>query len=172
MRDPLRLLRELGLRKFLTLQLLVGGAFLSAVVHPFFMLLVLYHAATGELFTAGETTEHSLRKMLALCVLVVGYFGVIALGFVGLKRRGMSPIAWVLFTIPLYWLLMSMAAWRALVQLIRAPYKWEKTEHGLARSSLRAERRQASTLQPVRNFVARTRAKRSQRVVDASPDHI
>jgi len=110
--------------------------------------------------------------MLALGVLGVGYFGAIALGFAGLKRRGMLPIAWVLFTIPLYWLFMSMAAWRALWQLVRAPYHWEKTPHGLARSSLRAQRRQASTLPPVRNFAARNHAKRFQPVVDASPDHL
>jgi hypothetical protein len=36
---------------------------------------------------------------------------------------------------PVYWLLLSIAAWRALLQLIRDPYVWEKTEHGLARSS-------------------------------------
>jgi hypothetical protein len=36
---------------------------------------------------------------------------------------------------PLHWLLLSLAAWRALFQLIIAPYTWEKTEHGLAKSS-------------------------------------
>jgi hypothetical protein len=43
--------------------------------------------------------------------------------------------AWVLLLTPLHWLLLSLAAWRALCQLIVAPYRWEKTEHGLARSS-------------------------------------
>jgi glycosyltransferase XagB len=139
MRHPLRLLRELGLRNFLAFQLLVGGTMMSAVVHPFFMSLVLFHAATGELFMPGETAEHSARKVLALCVLGVGYFGAIALGLAGLKRRGMLRIAWVVFTIPLYWLFMSFAAWRALWQLVRAPYHWEKTPHGLARSSVRRQ---------------------------------
>ena len=30
---------------------------------------------------------------------------------------------------PLYWLLISLAAYRALGQLIAAPHLWEKTEH-------------------------------------------
>jgi len=34
---------------------------------------------------------------------------------------------------------LSLAAWRALVQLIRDPYRWEKTEHGLAKSSRRTQ---------------------------------
>ena len=30
---------------------------------------------------------------------------------------------------PVYWLLVSFAAYRALYQLIRAPHLWEKTPH-------------------------------------------
>ena len=33
--------------------------------------------------------------------------------------------------VPLYWLLISGAAWRAVWQLIRQPHGWEKTPHGL-----------------------------------------
>jgi hypothetical protein len=172
MRHPLRLLRELGPRKFLALQLLVGGTLLSAVVHPFFMGLVIHDAATGELFAAGETAEHSLRKALALCVLGVGYFGTMALGFAGLKRRGMLRIGWVLFTIPLYWLFMSAAAWRALWQHVRAPDHGGKTPHGLARSSQPADRRRnyGATGRPVRDFAARSRAGRMPESVDANAD--
>ncbi|MGO4448234.1 hypothetical protein AB4Y96_04830, partial [Phyllobacterium sp. TAF24] len=36
--------------------------------------------------------------------------------------------------IPLYWLLMSFAAWRALRQLNHLPFLWEKTPHRPARS--------------------------------------
>jgi hypothetical protein len=50
----------------------------------------------------------------------------------------MLGIAGALVAIPLYWLLLSLAAWRALGQFLFAPYKWEKTEHGLARTSWRA----------------------------------
>jgi hypothetical protein len=46
--------------------------------------------------------------------------------------------AWVLLLTPAHWLLLSLAAWRALYQLATAPYAWEKTEHGLAKSSRRA----------------------------------
>lgn len=31
---------------------------------------------------------------------------------------------------PVYWLLHAYAEWRGLVQLVRAPYRWEKTTHG------------------------------------------
>ena len=32
---------------------------------------------------------------------------------------------------PLYWLMMSWAAYKAAAQLIVKPHYWEKTEHGL-----------------------------------------
>jgi hypothetical protein len=35
---------------------------------------------------------------------------------------------------PLYWLLISAAAYRALWQFMTARFVWEKTEHGLARA--------------------------------------
>ena len=30
---------------------------------------------------------------------------------------------------PLYWLLMSLASYRAIFQLVLRPHKWEKTPH-------------------------------------------
>jgi hypothetical protein len=36
--------------------------------------------------------------------------------------------------------MLSLAAWRALYQLFFAPYRWEKTAHGLAKSSHRADK--------------------------------
>ncbi|MEP2829750.1 hypothetical protein [Parvibaculum sp.] len=33
---------------------------------------------------------------------------------------------------PFYWLLISIAAYKALWQLITKPFHWEKTEHGIS----------------------------------------
>ena len=151
MRHPLRLRRELGFRGFMALQLLVGGTVLSAVVHPIFMAVVANDILAGEFFALGDTFEESFRKVLAVAVLIVGYVGSGALGLVGLARRRMLGIAWILPTIPVYWMLLSLAAWRALYQLVRRPYEWEKTPHGLARSSLRGgHRRSKASVHPRR----------------------
>ncbi|MCL6564214.1 MAG: hypothetical protein K6U87_14530, partial [Firmicutes bacterium] len=40
---------------------------------------------------------------------------------------------------PLYWGMMSVAAWKALLQLISRPSHWEKTQHGLTFRPSRAE---------------------------------
>jgi hypothetical protein len=130
-----RLARELGLKGFLTFQLVVGGTVLSALVHPIFIAQVAYAAATHRLFAASGLHTSAVLAALCAAALVMGYVTSAALGLIGLKRRGLLRHGWVLLLMPLHWLLLSAAAWRALDQLLRDPFRWEKTAHGLARTS-------------------------------------
>jgi len=84
-----------------------------------------------------ETPLWTSRAAAALfgVAIVSGYVTSVVIGAAGLFRRGLSAHSWVLLLVPIHWLLLSLAAWRALYQLIRDPYLWEKTEHGLARTS-------------------------------------
>ena len=125
MRAPLTLWRDLGPAGFLGFQLIVGGSVLSALVHPIFFAALIDDALGG-----------ALTRLYAAAA-VTGYLASALLGLIGLKRRGLTATAWVLTLTPVHWLLLSVAAWRALHQLIIAPYAWEKTEHGLAKSSRR-----------------------------------
>jgi hypothetical protein len=54
-----------------------------------------------------------------------------------------------------HWLMLSTAAWRAIYQLLRDPYRWEKTAHGMARTSrLAAAQQHARDTIAVRNTAA------------------
>lgn len=135
MRAPMRLWREIGARGFLTLQLAVAGNVVAALIHPLFlaaMLIGLAQRGSGHL-GAG------LLDIVNGGLLATGYLASGVIGWLGLDQRRMHRSAWVLALIPLYWLMLSLAAWRALIQLMRAPYHWEKTDHGFARSSLRRQ---------------------------------
>jgi len=135
MRTPWRLARELGLGGFLAFQLIVGGNALAALVHPLFLATLIDAALAGSSWRGGAgAVPAAIYGGTALA----GYLVSGLLGFMGLKRRGLLSSAWVLLLMPLHWLLLSLAAWRALWQLMRKPYAWEKTEHGLAKSSRRA----------------------------------
>jgi hypothetical protein len=46
------------------------------------------------------------------------------------RRRRYWLVLWALLN-PLYWLMHSIAAYKALAQLITRPHYWEKTAHGL-----------------------------------------
>jgi cellulose synthase/poly-beta-1,6-N-acetylglucosamine synthase-like glycosyltransferase len=130
-RAPARLLRELGWPGFATFQLIVGGTVLAALVHALFAIQV-------GLTIAAATPEDTMGRIILgvhISILLTGYAISAALGVVGLKQRRLSRVAWALLLMPIYWVLLSIAAWRALFQLVRAPTYWEKTAHGLARTS-------------------------------------
>ena len=135
MRHPIRLWRDLGLGGFLTFQLVVGGTVLSALVHPIFIGLLFYAAATNQVFPLGSGPAEVVLAALCGGALIAGYLTSATLGLIGLMRRGLLRHGWVLVLMPLHWLLLSIAAWRAFWQLLHDPFRWEKTAHGLARTS-------------------------------------
>jgi cellulose synthase/poly-beta-1,6-N-acetylglucosamine synthase-like glycosyltransferase len=134
MRSPRQLWRDLGPRGFLAMNVAIGGGVLTALVHPFFV-AEMATAAAAPLFGKEPWVFASALAPLHQAAIAAGYLAAIFIGAVGLCRRGLFGSLWVLALIPIYWLCLSLAAWRALIQLIRDPYHWEKTEHGLARSS-------------------------------------
>jgi glycosyltransferase XagB len=135
MRRPRRLLRELAPTGAFTFQLLLAGNVLSALVHPVFMAVLGYILlAQPPLLAVGAMGD---AAPVFIATLLFGYASTIVLDAIGLRRRGLLLHAWVLLLTPLYWFLLSLAAWRALFQLCRDPQRWEKTEHGLALTSRR-----------------------------------
>ncbi len=134
MREPRRLLRELGPAGFWSAQVVTVGVFASALLHPLCLL------ATIGLFIAGPSLpEGAGPGLLALAglnllVFVSGYATSFMLTRRALRQRGFAGWAGTLATLPVYWLLMSAAAWLALWQFIVQPFHWNKTQHGLSRS--------------------------------------
>lgn len=130
MRNPVRTTRELGPTGFWTLQALTGGIFFSALFHPFLIALTVWvlivnppHASVATMLLAGLNLE----------VFVLGYGVAMLAGAKALRQRGLKGWWFTIATMPVYWLLMSVAAWMALWQLVFAPFKWNKTEHGLSK---------------------------------------
>jgi hypothetical protein len=65
-------------------------------------------------------------------VLVAANFLFILFNVMGCIRRRLGFAYLVLaLASPAYWVLISIAAWKGLLQLIRRPHYWEKTDHGL-----------------------------------------
>ena len=133
MRQPLRLLRELGLRGFLAFQGHFAGIVVAALVHPWSYVLFIHDAARGTLFARPETLVGYNVLAIALFNLAAGYAASLALGLFVLQRRQVRRLIPQLVFIPFYWLLVSAAAYRAVYQLVTAPHYWEKTEHGVSK---------------------------------------
>lgn len=132
MRSPAKLFRQLGAGGFSVFQLLIGGAVLSALVHPFFLLALVNDSVAGNLLAPSQDITDWLDKALVFITLFSGYIGSAALAYAGMKRRKPVATGLFLFTIPVYWMMLSLAAWCAVLELIFRPHYWQKTEHGLA----------------------------------------
>ncbi len=128
-RHPLRLMRELGWRGFLGFNLIGTGLIVSALIYPVYLLTVIV-AATSPLDLWGDGGAIAAMVIgVNLFNLFAGYAAMTVLGTRTLELRGRGHEAWVLVALPIYWLLMSVASYRALVQLVLRPHLWEKTPH-------------------------------------------
>jgi len=129
MREPRRLLRELGFRGFIGFQLFVGGTPLLALLNPVFWAMTLvWFVAKPELVAAMFPGG---LFYLALFSLVVGNSLVYYSTLASAHRTGRPTLVLAALLSPLYWAMMSTAAIKAALQLVSAPSFWEKTVHGL-----------------------------------------
>lgn len=129
MRAPGALLRDLGLWRFAGFQIIFGGLILSAIAHPLVLLGVLHAAARGTLFATPAEGWHAALWYLAAGNLAASYVAAAVLAALAVARRGGTMLMRCVLGIPLYWLAISIAAYLALVDLIRRPHFWAKTPH-------------------------------------------
>ena len=109
----------------------------------------VYVFAAGLPFLGTNGTLVTTLAWLYGTTLGAGYLVSIALGAYGLQRRGVLSSAWWLVWVPVHWMLLSLAAWRALYQLTFDVHGWEKTQHGLALTSRRARRSSRNLLHAI-----------------------
>ncbi len=131
---PFALWRQMGPRGFLNLQIMIGGTVLSALVHPWFYVLAGYEFASGAFLDPPGALLGWPFWAVAWFDLITGYLASMAIALLAARRRGHRRLLLQVLLMPFYWLLISVAAYRALWQFVTARFDWEKTEHGLARS--------------------------------------
>lgn len=82
----------------------------------------------------GEDPALALMSQVffaASVALVLGNLAFILINFVAGRRPGQRGLLFAALISPLYWILLAIAAWKGMWQLIFKPHYWEKTVHGL-----------------------------------------
>lgn len=133
MRDPVHLYRSTGHKGFWGFQFFIGGNFFCALVAPF-----LWACYFVWLFTGTNAFDHFFPPLLgyiSVFNLLVGNGFFIYLTLVAGFKRNYFKLVPMALTVPFYWLLQSVAAYKALWQLITKPFYWEKTVHGLSKQT-------------------------------------
>lgn len=132
-RSPLRMSRELGARNFFLTQMVTSVTLVAALAHPVFLLWV---ASSVALLLLELPTPGRLWLFLQGLYVIVAAFGYLAATAAAIRTclflgRG----AWIttIVTLPLYWLLISVASWIAVVQYFSGVTRWAKTPHGVSR---------------------------------------
>jgi cellulose synthase/poly-beta-1,6-N-acetylglucosamine synthase-like glycosyltransferase len=140
MRDPSRLLGDLGPWGFSGFQMIFGGLILSALVHPLFYLGLASQAMSGGSGLAPPAGWPSLLWGLCAFNIAASYLAGMALAALAVAERGRWRLAVSALGLPFYWLMISAAAYAALYELIRRPHHWLKTDHIGAAGHLKAAR--------------------------------
>ena len=134
-RRPLHLLRTTGPLGFLGFVFFIGGTVLSGLLNPVFWLLYLVWliAATNGFDPAFPQS----LLFLSLFNLLAGNGAFIFLHMLAPIRRGWLDLIPYSLTALGYWVMISLAAYKGLWQLLRNPFYWEKTHHGVSKHLIR-----------------------------------
>lgn len=132
----MRDLRELGKNghrvDMLTFQLVIGGKIVSMLVNPtLWVMTVGYFVLRNEIGGYIESLYLTPIFYIGAFALIVGNFLYLYYYMIGALRQGRPELAVFTAFVPLYWLMMSVAAGLAMYDLIVRPFHWHKTKHGL-----------------------------------------
>jgi cellulose synthase/poly-beta-1,6-N-acetylglucosamine synthase-like glycosyltransferase len=125
-RDLAHLNREIGVGGLVLFGAFLGGAIWSSLVNPVMWLTCI----AGLLQATVGTSDLGLLARISGGTLL---FANLLLAGLAILRSGRRPaVTALVLTYPAYWFLISAAGYRAAWQLLRDPFRWEKTPHGSA----------------------------------------
>ena len=138
MRYPRQLWQQLGPRGFAGFNLFVGGTPFLALLNPvFWTLTAIWFLAKPPVFLQLFPAWLYYASLFSL---VVGNFTFLYTTVVGARSAGRPSLTLAALLSPGYWVMMSIAAIKAAIQLLAAPTFWEKTAHGLDRVPVTPDR--------------------------------
>lgn len=128
MRSPLKLLKELGFKKFLGVQILFVGTLSQFLLAPLLWTFWLIPLGVGHPLqnVVGAGTLLTLGIVFLLSELVTIVVGMFAVS--DKKHRFLVP--WVP-TMHFYFPMGTLAAYKAIYELLTQPFYWDKTTHGV-----------------------------------------
>lgn len=132
MRNPKEFIKNWKEPHVITFQLIVGGKIMSMFINPIMWIITITYFLLRPI--VGEFIDSFFPApilYMGVFSLIVGNFLYMYYYMIGCYRRDHDSIAKYMFLVPFYWLAMSVAAWKAVFQLVHQPHFWPKTRHGL-----------------------------------------
>ncbi|MBB4009389.1 glycosyltransferase family 2 protein [Allorhizobium taibaishanense] len=130
MRTPRRAVAEMGPIAFAVFHLMIGGMLLSSLSHPALLLFLGVTLANMIEPPIGGIPIRDLAMFWIDFVNILGsYLIFLALGRAAMTEFERRRIGRRYLFIPIYWLMTSVAAWNAMIELKTKPFFWNKTPH-------------------------------------------
>ena len=124
--------------RFLAAMALTAGTVVAALSYPLLGTAALIGLGLGlregQVLQPGTAIE-IVGAAIGLVLFASGVLAIYLPSALGVARRGWWPLLLWVPALPLYYLLISAAAWRGLVEMVTDRFRWNMTEHGLARTS-------------------------------------
>jgi glycosyltransferase XagB len=130
-RRPLYLIRAAGLMGFLGFVFFIGGTVIAGLFNPIFWVLYLAWLITSA--SGFDPVFPQVLLFISLFNLLAGNGAFTYLSMLAPIERGWLNLIPYSLTVFGYWVLISIAAYKGLWQLLHNPFFWEKTQHGLSR---------------------------------------
>lgn len=133
-RQPLHAIQQLGLWGFFQMLVTVGGQVATVFLNPLCWLILIAWLfwRWPIVYVHSPYTLGLFAVSLALFQFNVLFIGVHLLAAL---RRGSYHLIPAVLLLPWYWILISIGAWRGVLEFFWAPYKWVKTTHGMTHMS-------------------------------------
>ncbi|MCR5251824.1 MAG: glycosyltransferase [Lachnospiraceae bacterium] len=143
MRHPLLFVKQIGAKGMAGYLAMIFGTPFLPLINPIFWALLIFWLIWQPFWI--QSLFPGLIYYIAAIQMIVGNFVFVYINMVGtyfvirdcaLKKHQPFSYAMIRYALltPLYWVFMSIAAYKALFQLLVKPFYWEKTVHGLSDS--------------------------------------
>jgi len=130
-RNPIKLYKAVGFRGLLAFYFLIGGTPFIFLVNPImWFMFIIWLITQTQLY---EYIFPSFVLYISLFNLLFGNFMGVYLNLIAVFRRKYYELLPYAFLNPIYWMLHSIASYKALYELFTKPFYWQKTQHGITK---------------------------------------
>lgn len=135
MRDPRALWRDLGAKRFIGVQVLFLGTLVQFALMPLLWSFWIIQLGMGHPLLEGQPGW--VFQAFLLCFVTTEAI-TLSVGLLALRARHHRMLYPWLLTLHFYFPLAVLAVYKALWEVVRAPFYWDKTTHGTHSASLDA----------------------------------
>lgn len=127
MRAPVKLWHELGAAGFVGFQIIMLAGLTSYLAAPLFV--ALWFSVFGwDIVPVSELPNWFWISFIT--AMIVGELVMFVIAAMAVATKGKRHLLPYIVSLPFYWLLGAIASYKAAIEVVFAPFYWDKTSHG------------------------------------------